>query len=70
MHLLRTQSDQTLPRFVRDGKNEYFHSDNRLHLAIIEEDMCITKMTEEEEERFVWIKFFTEKDWDWVDEEE
>ncbi|KAK7972451.1 hypothetical protein PG988_006585 [Apiospora saccharicola] len=69
MHLLRTHSDQTLPRFVRDGKNEYFHPDNRLHLAIIEEDMCITKK-KEEEERFVWIKFFTEKNWDWVDEEE
>ncbi|KAK8096398.1 uncharacterized protein PG998_014266 [Apiospora kogelbergensis] len=69
MHLLRTQSDQTLPRFVRDRTDEYFQSDNRLHLSIIEEDMCITT-TDEEEERFVWIKFFTEKDWDWVDGKE
>lgn len=67
IHLLRTESDQTLPCFFRSGTDEFFRSENRLHLSIIEEDMCITKK-EEEKEDFIFLRFYTEKDWDWLND--
>ncbi|KAK6858622.1 hypothetical protein PG995_005186 [Apiospora arundinis] len=60
IHLMRTESDRSLPCFARNRTDEVFYSHDRKHLAIIEEDMCITKEEDEDEERFIWIRDLSE----------